>query len=545
MDGLKLRITQLLGQLNERVFGKEHVVALSLLSAVAGESIFLLGPPGVAKSMVARRLKLAFHHAESFEYLMSRFSTPDELFGPVSISKLKEGDTYERVTAGYLPSATVVFLDEIWKAGPAIQNTLLTIVNEKTFRNGQSVVRVPLKGLVAASNELPAVGQGLEALWDRFLLRVLVTGVEDLSDFDRMIASADESEPCISPGLSITDEEYESWQQCIAGVKIPYAVFEVIHLLKEKIEDYNRRLQNEESGEPPLYVSDRRWKKLVKLLRTSAFLNGSDAIRLTDCMLLAHCLWNDVSQMDAVGEMLEEAIRQSAAGYLLNTEGVERELRALRDELMAESAVRESHDPGLQLVDAYYYQVERVRLAGRLLLFASDYQLLDDTGKLFYLHKDKYKSQCFILKKYDLSMRGKIPQSKIYSLRKGRRSVFINDYEYPLLCTPDAEPLPAIEVCRKEDMDSRFHALEKLIERVEAGSGDFFGEEAAYCEHHLFLTAKQRRAMGDMLHFQQTSLAKYKNELDELKHAYRKENKEYPHQGSENGLSGGTPSQML
>lgn len=133
MDDLRLRIQQLLQQLNERVFGKEHVIALSLLSAVAGESIFLLGPPGVAKSMVARRLKLAFRGGEAFEYLMSRFSTPDEIFGPVSISKLKEGDTYERVTEGYLPSATVVFLDEIWKAGPAIQNALLTGCQREDF----------------------------------------------------------------------------------------------------------------------------------------------------------------------------------------------------------------------------------------------------------------------------------------------------------------------------------------------------------------------------------------------------------------------------
>ena len=305
------RIRALLDALQEGLYEREQAMALALLAALAGESIFLLGPPGVAKSMIARRLKYAFRGGQSFEYLMNRFSTPDEVFGPVSISKLWLEDRYERQTERYLPGAQIVFLDEIWKAGPAIQNALLTVINEKVYRNGAQEVPVELRGLIAASNELPEKGQGLDALWDRFLLRLKVDNIQDRDNFFRMITSNGSAEEDPVPDeLKITPEELREWSEQIDRVEVPEAVLQTIGIIRDQLES-----AVEESGKD-LAVSDRRWKKIIRLLRTAAFTRGKEAVELIDCYLIPECLWNEPGQRTMIAHLVHLTIDNQTVGEL-------------------------------------------------------------------------------------------------------------------------------------------------------------------------------------------------------------------------------------
>ena len=310
------RFQRLLRDMNRGIYEKETEISLSLLAALAGESVILLGPPGVAKSMVARQLKTAFRDARSFEYLMSRFSTPDEIFGPVSIQKLKSSDTYERAVEGYLPTADVVFLDEIWKAGPAIQNTLLTVINEKIFRNGNREMRLPLKLLVAASNELPAKGEGLEALWDRFVIRIESRPIRQEKNFRSMLLEVksagqgvDEESSLVAEGKvhpnSISTEEYAEWSENINKIGVKEDVLDVISVVRKSLRTVN---VDEAAERRNIYVSDRRWKNIMRLLRTSAFMQDRAEVDVCDLLPIYHCLWQEPEERDAIRTLVIRAL---------------------------------------------------------------------------------------------------------------------------------------------------------------------------------------------------------------------------------------------
>ncbi len=155
---------------------REALVDLILLSAVAGEHMLVIGPPGTAKSAAVRRVAQVLD-GRYFEYLLGRFTEPSELFGPIDIRKLKEG-LVETATEGMLPEAEIVFLDEVFLGSTAVLNTLLGVLNERRFRRGHTVVSCPLKICVGAANHLPD-DESLAAFGDRFLVRYFVESVPD------------------------------------------------------------------------------------------------------------------------------------------------------------------------------------------------------------------------------------------------------------------------------------------------------------------------------------------------------------------------------
>ena len=347
-------IRQLIEWMSQGVYEKEQIIAMALLCAVAGENMFLLGPPGTAKSMVASRLKMVGKNGKSFDYLMSRFSTPDEIFGPISISRLKNEDKYERLVAGYLPEADVVFLDEIWKAGPSIQNTLLTVINEHIFHNGGQILHTPMKVLIAASNELPAKDEGLEALWDRFLMRMVSNCIESDAAFFKMLKSEQTELKPLSEQLYITDELYHKWQSDARAVILSESVIIAIKSLRKTLSAHEK----EDGNQLRYYISDRRWRKAYRLMQTSAYLNGRNEIDLTDYLLLIHSFWNDVEVIPNVLVAFTSSITDSVVKQMNKVDKVIRQMMTTPSQPIQQTSEITNGNTDFAEFDYFYYLVE-------------------------------------------------------------------------------------------------------------------------------------------------------------------------------------------
>ena len=297
-DRLSDRLRALAGTLEQQFLGKDEVIRLLMIAVVAGEHCVLLGPPGTAKSALIRSLA-ELMQAHYFEYLLTRFTEPNEIFGPVDIAAFRDG-VYKRNTAGMLPEAEIVFLDEVFKSNSAILNALLTLLNERKFTSGGQVVRCPLISVFAASNEVPG-DETLNAIFDRFLLRVHSDNL-DAYHFNELLQRGITHEIRQMSGEAqrpvVTARELADLGKSFGGrMNFSDAFLSAYKGLVHQI-----RAEG-------VSLSDRRVVKMLKLFAASAYLDGRNVTDASDFFVLKH-IWNNQDQaaiLDGIVQPVLEA----------------------------------------------------------------------------------------------------------------------------------------------------------------------------------------------------------------------------------------------
>ncbi len=298
MQQTMARFRQVASALNANFLNKEELIRLLIVSAIAGEHMVLIGPPGTAKSAMIRMFSRLIA-ADYFEYLLTRFTEPNELFGPVDIKVFREG-TYTRRVESMLPMAEIVFLDEVFKSNSAILNSLLTILNERRFANGSKVIQVPLLCLYGASNEVPN-DDALEAIYDRFLLRVYSDNLDSyhfhgLIEKGLMYETARLTDQGKPPTPLLTS-------QALHGVHAELPRH--LRFTPEFVAKYKAlvfQIRNE-----GVSISDRRVIKLLKLFAASALYDGRPTADESDFFVLKH-IWNNLDQREILRDIVDPVL---------------------------------------------------------------------------------------------------------------------------------------------------------------------------------------------------------------------------------------------
>ncbi|MDK2789600.1 MAG: MoxR-like ATPase [Methanothermococcus sp.] len=287
MDNMNA-IQKIRNELNSYFLERKEEIDIALTSILANEHCIFLGNPGVAKSQLIRAISSHISDADYFEKLITRFSTEDELFGPLSIKELKDNDRFIRKTENYMPDAEIVFLDEIFKANSSILNALLSIINERIYHNGDEVQRAPLISLFGASNELPEEN-GLFAFYDRFLFRKIVKNINNRENLKKLVYLDED----YKPKTKITVEDIKKLQKEVEKVNID-GIVDYLLDIKMKLNHHN------------IFISDRRLKKSIKAIKSYALLNGKKEADENDLEILRHIFWDEVEDYLTVSKVIFE-----------------------------------------------------------------------------------------------------------------------------------------------------------------------------------------------------------------------------------------------
>jgi len=334
-EPLAVRLRRVAAELDAQYLGKSEVIRLLLIAIVAREHVVVIGPPGTAKSALIKSLAELLD-ARYFEYLLTRFTEPNELFGPVDIQAFREG-SYRRKTEGMLPEAELVFLDEIFKSNSAILNSLLTLLNERQLATGGQLIQCPILSVFGASNEVPA-DESLAALYDRFLLRIRSDNLEAYH-FNELLLRGIQHESERLVGRRRASLVLGSELQSLAAELAPRLNFTEDFLSSYKGLIFQIRAEG-------VSVSDRRIVKLLKLFAASALLDGRERADAGDLFVLKH-IWNSEDQAPIVAGLVEPVVeafyrehpeRQRVGALGVGLTALSGEIDRIRQVLIGETA---------------------------------------------------------------------------------------------------------------------------------------------------------------------------------------------------------------
>jgi len=285
------KLIQIRDELKARYYERDDVIEGTFTALLTDNHMLLIGPPGTAKSQLVSEVCNRINGTQYFQWLLTKFTAPEELFGAVSLKGL-ENDEYRRVTSGKLPEAHIVFLDEVFKASSSILNTLLTVMNEKIYYNGTEVSEIPLISLFGASNELPSEEDELEALYDRFLLRYVVDYIKEDFRFLKLL----QGDGANSNETVITPQELDHCKSQAMKTIVPSNILKLIGRIRKELK---------KKGMTP---SDRRYKQSISVLKAKAYLDGKKEVSEEDLGFLENVLWRDPGEKAEIQSVIHQAL---------------------------------------------------------------------------------------------------------------------------------------------------------------------------------------------------------------------------------------------
>lgn len=324
VPGTAARLRTIVAELSDRFYERDDVVRALVVTLLAGQHSLVLGPPGTAKSEMARELTGRIEGASYWEILLSKFTAPTRMFGPIDVAALSRGE-YRQVYEGRATTAHIAFIDEIFKCSTAALNETLGYLNERIYHpeNGGEPIHCPLIGAITASNELPESDDSA-AIYDRLLVRIEVGYLADPSNFAALVRSAvgrPAAPARTTVGLAALQRAVT---ESVPGIDVPDTIVDAVCTLRAAL----RRKE--------LVASDRRWRQAVRLLQASAYLQGRPAVAETDLSMLTHVLWDSPAQRPTVEREVLHLVNPDAKEALDLADTID-ELEAQLDAMAGQS----------------------------------------------------------------------------------------------------------------------------------------------------------------------------------------------------------------